>query len=120
MMTKNNQLKSCSALIFFLSSIFFFLSSCDFSNPFYVQVASINGVPDTGTAGVPLALTGTVSPSFATNKDIVWSVTDAGLTGAGINSNVLNATSEGTVVSKKRRDGGTGLYSVFYDCVWRY
>jgi len=56
----------------------------------------------TATAGEPLTLTATIEPSNATNKTIVWSVKDAGSTGAtidnGINPIVLNTTGAGTAV----------------------
>jgi len=40
----------------------------------FVAVSSITGVPTTAMAEIPLTLTGTVVPSNATNKSIVWSV----------------------------------------------
>ncbi|MCL2416690.1 MAG: leucine-rich repeat protein [Bacteroidales bacterium] len=63
----------------------------------FVAVANITNVPTTATAGTPLTLTGTVNPSDAINQTIVWSVQDAGTTGATINGNTLNTTSAGTV-----------------------
>jgi endo-1,4-beta-xylanase len=63
-----------------------------------VAVSDITGVPVLATAGTPLTLTGTVTPSNATNKTIVWTVNNAGTTGATIiGGNVLNATNLGTV-----------------------
>jgi len=88
------------AIYFFLFSFLFLLLSCDLPNPWYARVSNIEGVPSTGTAGEPLTLTGTVTPSFATNKDIEWSLVSAGDTGASLSGNVLNATAEGTVVVK--------------------
>ena len=67
-------------------------------NPAFVAVANVAGVPTTATAGTPLTLTGTVVPSDATNKTIVWSVQSAGTTGATITGgNTLNTTAAGTV-----------------------
>ena len=63
----------------------------------FVPVTSIIGVPSTATAGTSLTLNGTVNPSNATNKAIVWSVQNAGSTGAIISGNALRATSAGTV-----------------------
>ena len=63
----------------------------------FVAVTGISGVPTSGTAGTPLALTGTVAPANATNKTIVWSVKSAGTTGATISGNTLTATASGTV-----------------------
>jgi len=64
-----------------------------------VPVVSISGVPLTGVPGVPLQLTGTVNPANATGKEIVWSIVNAGTTGASIpsGSNTLNSTAAGTV-----------------------
>jgi hypothetical protein len=50
------------------------------------------------TVGTGLTLTGTVAPTNATNKAIVWSVKTAGTTGATISGSVLNTTAAGTVV----------------------
>jgi len=67
-------------------------------NAAFVAVANVASVPATATAGTPLTLTGTVVPSDATNKTIVWSVQSAGTTGATITGgNTLNTTAAGTV-----------------------
>lgn len=65
--------------------------------PAFVPVTDITGVPTEATAGTDLELTGTVAPENATNKTIVWSVSDAGETGATIEGNVLKTTAAGTV-----------------------
>ena len=56
-----------------------------------VPVTGITGVPTTAAVGVPLTLTGTVAPSDATNKTIVWSVAP-GTTGVTISGNTFKAT----------------------------
>jgi len=61
----------------------------------FVAVTSITGVPTAATAGTPLTLTGTVTPTNATNQTIVWSVANAGSTGASISGNTLNTTAAG-------------------------
>ena len=64
----------------------------------FVPVTSITGVPTTTVAGTPLALTGTVNPANATNRaPIVWTVVNAGTTGATITGNMLNTNAAGTV-----------------------
>ena len=63
----------------------------------FVAVTGITGFPTGGTAGTPIALSGTVAPSDATNKTIVWSVKSAGTTGATISGNTLTATAAGSV-----------------------
>ncbi|MCL2164639.1 MAG: InlB B-repeat-containing protein, partial [Oscillospiraceae bacterium] len=66
-------------------------------NTIFIPVANITGVPSTATVGTPLALTGTVNPSNATNRTITWSVQNAGTTGTTITGNTFNATSAGAV-----------------------
>jgi endo-1,4-beta-xylanase len=48
----------------------------------FMPVINITGIPDRGTAGSPVSLSGaTVAPGTATYKDISWVVKDAGDTG---------------------------------------
>lgn len=78
--------------------------------PTFVAVTSITGVPTSGTAGTALTLTGTVNPSNATNKTIIWSVNTAGTTGATISGSTLNTTAAGTVsVRATIMLGGAGM-----------
>jgi endo-1,4-beta-xylanase len=63
----------------------------------FIAVTNISNVPDSTDAGTPLTLTGTVSPSGATNQTITWSVSIARTTGAQINDSVLHTTGGGTV-----------------------
>ena len=72
-----------------------------------VPVTDITGVPTSVTEGTPLALSGTVTPSNATNKAIVWTVSSAGTTGASISGNVLNTTGAGTVIVTATIANGT-------------
>ncbi|MCL2675470.1 MAG: Ig-like domain-containing protein [Firmicutes bacterium] len=74
----------------------------------FVPVTDITGVPATATIGTPLQLAGTVSPNGATNKDITWSIVDAGDTGATITDGKLNATAAGTVTVMATIAGGMG------------
>ena len=64
----------------------------------FIPVTSISNVNDYGKAGVAKTLSGTVEPSNATNKTIVWSVKNAGTTGAKISSSTITFTGEGTAV----------------------
>jgi len=74
----------------------------------YTAVTSIDGVPKTAIARSPLSLTGTVVPANATNKTIVWTVHDAGGTGAVISGNTLTTTRTGTVIVLATiKDGAT-------------
>ena len=76
----------------------------------FISVTNIINVPTSTTVTIPLTLTGTVVPDNATNKTIVWSITDAGTTGATLSSgNVLNTTAIGTVIVKATITNGTGI-----------
>jgi len=65
----------------------------------FVAVTSITkSSPLTITAGTPLALSATTNPANATNRNIIWSIQNAGATGATIiGGNTLNTTAAGTV-----------------------
>jgi hypothetical protein len=65
-----------------------------------ISVENITGVPGSTTVGVPLTLSGTVVPSNAAYKTIIWSVQNAGTTGATLSANTLNTTAAGTVIVK--------------------
>jgi hypothetical protein len=96
-MSRKTVFKSAAAVI--LAALFLAITGCE-SDAFYIRVEFIEGVPDTGTAGTPLALTGTIRPGFASSKNIVWSVKDAGTTGASISGNILNTSAVGVVTIK--------------------
>ncbi len=66
----------------------------------FKPVSNIENVTTETTAGLPLALTGTITPSDATNQTIVWSVANAGTTGSSITGSTLNTTASGTVTVK--------------------
>jgi hypothetical protein len=98
--------KSVVALI--LAALFLAMAGCG-PDPFYIDVLFIEGVPENGEAGTPLALTATVRPAFASYKDIIWSVRDAGTTEAVISGNILNANADGTVVITARIQNGLAV-----------
>jgi hypothetical protein len=63
-----------------------------------IPVDNITGVPTQKMVGETITLTGTVEPDNADNKTIVWSVLNAGGTGAEIiNGNSLTTTNDGTL-----------------------
>jgi len=71
-----------------------------------VPVTNITDVPEKATVNAPLALTATIEPEDATNQTIVWSVTDAGTTNAGIYGNTFLATAIGTaIITATIKDG---------------
>jgi endo-1,4-beta-xylanase len=80
--------------------------------PASIPVSSIVNLPTVMTAGEPLTLSGTVEPADATNKTIVWSIGNAGTTGAAIEGAILNASAAGTLtvtatIAGGKADGGT-------------
>ena len=82
------------------------------SAPTFVAVTDITGIATTATAGTPLALSGTVVPSDAT-QDIVWSIKTAGTTGASIVETQgiasLHTSAAGTVVVTATITDGTAV-----------
>ncbi|MCL2289439.1 MAG: M6 family metalloprotease domain-containing protein [Bacteroidetes bacterium] len=79
----------------------------------FVPVTDITGVPTSVTAGAPLALTSTVVPSSASNKTVVWSIKDAGNTGATLSGSTLNTTAPGAVVVAATIENGLAIGSPF-------
>ncbi|GHS97581.1 hypothetical protein AGMMS50276_17890 [Synergistales bacterium] len=63
----------------------------------FVPVTNIINVPTLTPERTPLKLSGTVEPSNATYKTIVWSVLNAGATGATVSGDTLNTKLAGTV-----------------------
>jgi len=64
----------------------------------YVPVTDITAsIPATLTINEELPLSGSVTPGDASYKAIMWSVTEAGTTGAAITSGKLKATAAGTL-----------------------
>ena len=79
--------------------------------PAFVAVTGITGVPTQATVNGDLTLSGTVVPSTATNKTIVWSKQETGTTAAATVSSagVVNATGAGTLkVTATIANGATG------------
>ncbi|MDR1351740.1 MAG: hypothetical protein LBK05_00545, partial [Treponema sp.] len=71
----------------------------------FIPVSGISGVPGATQPGTPLELQGAVEPPGATYKDIVWTVKDAGGTGAVISGGALTAAA-GTVTVTATIAGG--------------
>ena len=75
----------------------------------FSEVTNITNVPTLILMGASRTLTATVVPSYATNKEIVWSIKDTGNTGATItNGNKLNATGEGIITVTATIANGLG------------
>jgi formylglycine-generating enzyme required for sulfatase activity len=79
----------------------------------FLSVTGITGIPIHGMAGIDITLNGTVVPANAANKTIVWSVKNAGGTGAGITGNILSTTGEGTLVLTATIANGTATGTDF-------
>ena len=107
---KSNRGKKFTAFVIVFSLLLVFSSAA--ADAAFVPVTDIIDAPDEAKVGVPLALTGTVTPGNASKKDIVWSVKDAGATGAVISGGALNATAAGVVAVTATVEGGAAdLYS---------
>ena len=79
-----------------------------------IPVDDIIDVPETAMSGIALTLTASVVPFNASNSTIIWSVENAGTTGAYITSgNILNTTAEGTVQIKASIEDGTAIGTPF-------
>ena len=61
-------------------------------------MTDITNLLTAATVGVPLTLTGTISPVNATYQNIVWSVSNPGMTGASISGNTFNTTAAGKAI----------------------
>ncbi|GAB6391825.1 MAG: hypothetical protein MdMp014T_1198 [Treponematales bacterium] len=89
----------------------------EFWAKWFVPVTDITGVPTTMGEGTSITLSGTVSPPDATNRTIVWSVVNAGGTGATITNNgntyTLSATTAGTVTVRATIANGTAPGTAF-------
>ena len=69
-----------------------------FADPFVAVTNITMTSANTVQAYIPLMLTASVTPNNANNQTVIWSVENAGGTGATISGNVLNTTAAGTVV----------------------
>ena len=76
-----------------------FVKNFEITAAAFTPVEDVTGVPGTLPARTPLDLSviASVSPTGATYKTALWSVKDAGTTGAAINSDILTTTASGTV-----------------------
>ena len=66
---------------------------CD---PAHVPVTGINGIPSCTSVG-NMSLIGIITPTNATNQDIIWTVTGAGASISGTNNDILSTTLIGSV-----------------------
>jgi len=63
----------------------------------FKSVTNIIGAPSLAEVNVPLTISGTVIPSDADNKTIVWSIENSGTSGATVTNGVFRATAAGWV-----------------------
>jgi len=105
-------MKALKLFIVLIPLLTFFSCEEKKSEPAFVAVTDIIDVPTTATVDSALTLSGTVIPSNATNKTIVWSVQDAGSTGATITEgDILNTTAAGVVTVRATIINGTSASS---------
>lgn len=62
-----------------------------------IPVTAVTGVPARILKNNSITLAETVHPSYASQKEVVWTLKDAGTTGAVLNGSVLTAPQTGTV-----------------------
>lgn len=74
----------------------------------FVPVENIENVPAVTPVSVDLPLAGTVVPEDATHQAIVWSVKEAGTTGASLEGAVLKTTAVGSLVVTATIANGLG------------
>lgn len=88
----------------------------------FIPVTNISGIPTNMIAGTMASLNSTIEPSYASEKDIVWSIKDAGTTGATLNNNTLKAMTSGTVVITATIPWGisTGSFTKDFSVVVNY
>lgn len=79
----------------------------------FVAVTGITGVIEKMTAGETVTLTGTAAPENATNKTIVWSIKEAGTTGAVLSGNKLTAKTAGKVIVTATIEKGASADKAF-------
>ena len=75
----------------------------------FVPVTSIVNIPTTATKSTMLTLTGTVEPSNASYKNIVWTLLSDGGTNAVVSGNTFFASSEGIAFLKASIVNGTAV-----------
>ena len=76
----------------------------------FVPVTNITGVPTSGTAGGYIYLNGTVNPSNATYKTIVWSIVTEETTAPGVSfPSYLSCSGEGIITVKATIINGTAV-----------
>ena len=94
-----------------------------------IPATDITGIPTSVTVEGPCPFVGVVHPEQASKKDIVWSVVNAGGTGAYFVGNTLHTTSPGTATVRATITNGNSLLPPNYDFAttftitvgtWRY
>jgi hypothetical protein len=75
----------------------------------HIPVTDIINVPTVAEVNVPLTIVGAVMPADATNQTIIWSIEDAGNTGATMDGNIFHATDTGTVQIRAKIIDGIGF-----------
>jgi hypothetical protein len=82
----------------------------------FVAVTNITGVPNIGTAGTPVSLSGaTVVPANATYKDISWVVKTPGAGVTSISGNTFTPTEAGSLVLTARIASGAAEGTPYTD-----
>ena len=72
----------------------------------FASVTDISDVPVSFRVDEPVTLTGTITPDFATNQTIIWSIKDPNGTDARIDGDILSSISPGSIVVTATVSGG--------------
>ena len=84
----------------------------------FASVTDISEVPRSLRVDEPVKLTGTITPDFATNKTITWSIKDPSGTDAKIDRDILSSITPGSVVVTAMVSGGIDSTTDFTKDFW--
>lgn len=91
------------------------VDSMEITTEEFHSVVDISGIDEYCNPEMPYQLYGTVQPHDATNKDILWEVIDAGITGALIkNDNIFYAYNVGDCKIRATITNGTSLHQDYH------
>ena len=113
--TKSTKSIAFSLVVFMLLGLLAGFSNTHLVVSAFVPVSYITLSSCIATAGTQFTLKAAVSPDFATNQNITWTVVDGEATGATIVDNaVLHTTADGSVKVRATVSDGSGYGQDFY------
>ena len=113
--TKSTKSIAFSLVVFMLVGLLAGFSNTHLVVSAFVPVSYITLSSCIATAGTQFTLKAAISPDFATNQNITWTVVDGEATGATIVDNaVLHTTADGLVKVRATVSDGSGYGQDFY------